>query len=166
MSSGPSRDLTEINQLIILLSLEIELEKFMVVAGKRKQTASFMVIFASKMEACSRISCPDYPWQATIPKIIAEMKYVVKALANSSDLFYHQVPKKFTSESIFMISILVTFMLIAAIGTAITIFENFCKLRTEGNHSRDVCKKRVISKNNIIARTYKDKESKEISSHE
>ncbi|GFW80213.1 nose resistant to fluoxetine protein 6 [Trichonephila clavipes] len=83
--------------------------------------------FMYKMNFCSRFSCPDYPWQATFTKISTTLKYKVLALANSSLPLHSQGPRKFTNGAIFMILVILLFLLFAAIGTAITIFEYFDK---------------------------------------
>ncbi|GFY42459.1 nose resistant to fluoxetine protein 6 [Trichonephila inaurata madagascariensis] len=99
------------------------------------------------MNFCSRFSCPDYPWQATFTKISTTLKYTVLALANSSLPLHSQGPRKFTNGAIFMILAILLFLLFAAIGTAITIFEYFDKPRKRRNSVSKVSQNGKLTKN-------------------
>ncbi|GFY63254.1 nose resistant to fluoxetine protein 6 [Trichonephila inaurata madagascariensis] len=109
------------------------------------------------MDYCSRFPCPDYPWQATVSKLSAELKYKVLALANSSWPLHPKDQREFTPEAIFMIFVVLLFLLFAAIGTAITIFEYFDKPRIRRNSSSKVCENEMFPKSS--APTYKEREN-------
>ncbi|GFR26419.1 nose resistant to fluoxetine protein 6 [Trichonephila clavata] len=81
----------------------------------------------------------------------------VIALANSSLPLHPQEPRKLTSEAILMIFIILLFLLFAALGTAITIFEYFDKPRKMRHSFGRICRNGKYTNND--APSYKEMES-------
>ncbi|GFY63437.1 nose resistant to fluoxetine protein 6, partial [Trichonephila inaurata madagascariensis] len=79
------------------------------------------------MDTSSNFPSYDYPWQATLAKISLRLKYEIHALSNVSVVSQQHVPKKLTAEAKYMIFIISIFLILAAIGTTITAYDNYYK---------------------------------------
>ncbi|GFQ76390.1 nose resistant to fluoxetine protein 6 [Trichonephila clavata] len=143
-----------------LLEPEINLPKEQTDSVIRTRRGRKAFAFMNQMDYCSRFPCLDYPWQATAVKIAAELRYKVRSLANSSLALHPQDQRKFTPEAIFMIFVVLLFILLAAIGTAITIFEYFDKTR---KRRTSFSENEMVTKNSVP--TYKERETIENSPH-
>ncbi|GFX49896.1 nose resistant to fluoxetine protein 6 [Trichonephila clavipes] len=101
-------------------------------------------------------SCPsyDYPWQATFSKISLRFRHELHALKNLSGTFQRYAPKRLTVEAKSMIFIICVFLILAAIGTTITAYDNYYKPPQKRRRSRD---RETDIKNQIYS--YKEKVS-------
>ncbi|GFR07296.1 hypothetical protein TNCT_435361 [Trichonephila clavata] len=81
----------------------------------------------------------------------------VLALSNSSVALHPQESRELTTEAIWMIFVILLFLLFAAIGTAITIFEYFVKHRRKRHSFSKVCENEKFTRNS--APSYKEIEN-------
>ncbi|GFY58014.1 nose resistant to fluoxetine protein 6 [Trichonephila inaurata madagascariensis] len=67
----------------------------------------------------------DHHWQATFVGISIHLKHELQAHTNVSVTYQEHAPKKLTTEAKFMIFIISIFLILAAIGTTITAYDNY-----------------------------------------
>ncbi|XP_055945901.1 nose resistant to fluoxetine protein 6-like isoform X2 [Argiope bruennichi] len=67
------------------------------------------------------------PWQATAPGIMLNIKDELLAAIQSPVINYQRSPKELTKEAACMICVIIFFVLLAVLGSSITVYECFCK---------------------------------------
>ncbi|GFS92340.1 hypothetical protein NPIL_374911 [Nephila pilipes] len=99
------------------------------------------------MNSCQRFSNKTRPWKGTNFETVFTAESLLKRLANAPKLEPHQRPKDLTIEAIFVIFLFFIFVGLSAIGTLITVFENFQRDRVKRKSSTDgnIPKKVVFS---------------------
>ncbi|GFR16152.1 hypothetical protein TNCT_599531, partial [Trichonephila clavata] len=79
------------------------------------------------MDTSSSFPSYDYPWQATFAMISLRLRHELRSVTNVSVTSQKQTPKKLTAEATFMICIIFIFLIFAAIGTTITVYDSHYK---------------------------------------
>ncbi|GIY64972.1 uncharacterized protein CDAR_616751 [Caerostris darwini] len=88
------------------------------------------------MEECIRNIYNVSAWQATCPSILLHLRNAV-LFTTETMMSYQRVPKKFTTEAIYMLSAILVFVVLAAAGSLVTFYEFFCNSNRKGNQSVD-----------------------------
>ncbi|CAL1300535.1 unnamed protein product [Larinioides sclopetarius] len=96
------------------------------------------------MDVCSRESFSSSAWQATSPGISKNLRRAFQLTTTDVGMMCHQqVPKKLTTEAVYMTFVLLTFAALTLIGSLIDAYENFRKVPAKKKLS-DAPKKRPL----------------------
>ncbi|KAF8777099.1 Fatty acyl-CoA reductase 1 like protein [Argiope bruennichi] len=82
---------------------------------------------SSKMKPSIDVFHDAIPWQATAPGIMLNIKDELLAAIQSPVINYQRSPKELTKEAACMICVIFFFVLLAVLGSSITVYECFCK---------------------------------------
>ncbi|GBN22338.1 hypothetical protein AVEN_43072-1 [Araneus ventricosus] len=86
------------------------------------------------MDVCPQNSFGAHPWQAALPSILRDLKDEFE-LANSTNALCHQpVRKKLTTEALFMLFVILLFVILTLIRSAVGVYES-CKTSGKETHS-------------------------------
>ncbi|GBN24361.1 hypothetical protein AVEN_76981-1 [Araneus ventricosus] len=86
------------------------------------------------MDVCPQNSFGAHPWQATLSSIMMELKDEFE-LANSTNALCHQPDrKKLTTEALFMLFVILLFVILTLIRSALSVYER-CKATGKETHS-------------------------------
>ncbi|CAL1276486.1 unnamed protein product [Larinioides sclopetarius] len=89
------------------------------------------------MDTCLKDSCQESEWQATFPGILYNLKDKILSVSNTTTRT-DQLPKTLTTEAVYMICVLVSFVTLSLVGSSITAFEYFYKANAKKNEACDV----------------------------
>ncbi|GFU16051.1 nose resistant to fluoxetine protein 6, partial [Nephila pilipes] len=100
------------------------------------------------MDKCTTEYCySNDEWQNSLIMMGYHIKRKLEAVENGSVTIQQSPPNPLTNEALYMIFVILAFVVLAAVGTLLTIYDYFCKECKEKNYSNGILKKKDAAQN-------------------